>query len=140
MEGFINLRHTSAVKPPEHLPPALKNSFNEGAACLVIGCANAAAAMFRLCLDLTTRPLLPAPEDTTKPQPNSKTRRDLGLRLPWLFDNGMLPPDFRELAKCVREDGNDGAHVGNLTKQDAEDLLDFTATLLERLIGWSYSV
>jgi hypothetical protein len=51
-----------------------------------------------------------------------------------LFDNGMLPLDLRELAKCVREDGNDGAHVGNLTEQDAEDLLDFTVTLLERLI------
>jgi hypothetical protein len=32
-----------------------------------------------------------------------------------------------------REDANDGAHVGNLSKEDAEDLLDFTTTLLERL-------
>jgi hypothetical protein len=134
VEGFINIRHISAVKPPEHLPPELENGFNEGAACLVIGCNNAAAAMFRLCLDLATRPLLPDSEDTTKPQPNTRTRRDLGLRLPWLFDNGMLPLDLRELAKCVREDGNDGAHVGNLTEEGAEDLLDFTVTLLERLI------
>src|SRR5258708_6245693 len=90
--------------------------------------------MFRLCVDLTTRPLLPAPEDTTTPQPNSKQRRDLGLRLTWLFDNGKLPSDLRELARCIREDANDGAHVGNLTKEDAEDLLDFTTALLERLI------
>jgi hypothetical protein len=40
---------------------------------------------------------------------------------------------LRELAKCIREDANDGAHVGNLSKEDAEDLLDFTTTLLERL-------
>jgi hypothetical protein len=90
--------------------------------------------MFRLCVDLTTRPLLPAQEDSTTPQPNSKQRRDLGLRLVWLFDHGKLPSDLRELAKCVREDANDAAHVGNLTKEDAEDLLDFTTALLERLI------
>jgi hypothetical protein len=90
--------------------------------------------MFRLCVDLTTRPLLPAQKDSTTPQPNSKQRRDLGLRLVWLFDHGKLPSDLRELAKCVREDANDAAHVGNLTKEDAEDLLDFTTALLERLI------
>jgi hypothetical protein len=41
---------------------------------------------------------------------------------------------LRELASCVREDGNDGAHAGTLSKEDAEDLLDFTCALLERLI------
>jgi hypothetical protein len=44
-----------------------------------------------------------------------------------------LPSDLRELAKCIREDANDGAHVGNLTKEVAEDLLDFKTALLERL-------
>jgi len=32
-----------------------------------------------------------------------------------------------------RERRNDGAHAGSLTKVDAEDLLDFTTSLLERL-------
>ena len=81
------------------------------------------------------RPLLPNPTDTSiTNQPNEKTRRDLGLRLPWMFDNKLIDPALRELAKCIREDGNDGAHAGNLSKEDAEDLLDFTATLLERLV------
>jgi Domain of unknown function (DUF4145) len=88
--------------------------------------------MFRLCVDLATRPLLPAP-DTSTTQPNSKTRRDLGLRLHWLFEQGLIQPNLRELAKCIREDANDGAHVGNLTTQDAEDIADFTLALLERL-------
>jgi Domain of unknown function (DUF4145) len=134
VDGFISLRDNSAQKSPEHLPKEIEDIFKEGAACLEIRCNNAAATMFRLCVDLTTRPLLPDPEDSTKPQPNnSKTRRDLGLRLTWLFDNGILPTHLRELAKCIREDANDGAHVGTLTKQDAEDLLDFTTALLERL-------
>ena len=52
----------------------------------------------------------------------------------WLFDNAILPPTLRELAKCIREDADDGAHVGNRSKADAEDLLDFTMVLLDRLI------
>jgi hypothetical protein len=62
-----------------------------------------------------------------------KVRRDLGLRLPWLFDNNKLPADLRELSSAIREDGNDGAHQGTLTKVEAEDLLDFTTALLERI-------
>ena len=64
---------------------------------------------------------------------NKATRRILGLRFLWLFENGMLPEDLRELSTCIREDGNDGAHAGTLKKEDAEDLLDFTRALLERL-------
>ncbi len=65
--------------------------------------------------------------------PNSRTRRDLGLRLPWLFDNGLLPTDLRELSTSIREDANDGAHAGTLQKAEAEDLLDFTLALLDRI-------
>jgi len=135
IDRFISIRDISSTPPPEHLPDNIKNAFLEGAACLSIECFNAAATMFRLCVDLATRPLLPTPEDTTKPQPNAKQRRDLGLRLPWLFDNGLLPSEFQELAGCIKEDGNDGAHVGNLTKADAEDLVDFTTRLLDRLVS-----
>jgi len=41
-------------------------------------------------------------------------------------DNGIL-------SAAIREDGNDGAHQGTLTKEDAEDLLDFAKALLERV-------
>jgi hypothetical protein len=51
-----------------------------------------------------------------------------------LFENRLLPSDLRELAHCIKEEGNDGAHAGTLTKEDAEDLLDFTVALLERLV------
>ena len=42
---------------------------------------------------------------------------------------------MRELAKCVREDGNDGAHDGTLSEEEAADMLDFTTALLDRLIS-----
>jgi hypothetical protein len=48
-----------------------------------------------------------------------------------LFENDRLPVGLRELSACIREDGNDGAHAGTLTKEDAEDLLDFTHALLD---------
>ena len=128
--NYISIGDMAARNPPEHLPPNIEASFNEAAKCLVIGCHNAAGVMFRLCVDHATRPKLPKDETDGL---NAKTRRDLGLRLPWLFDNGILPEGLRELSSCIREDANDGAHAGTLKKEDAEDLLDFTMALLERL-------
>lgn len=134
IKRYVSIRDNVTLAPPEHLPNEIENAFTEGAACSSTGCYNAAACMYRLCVDLATRPLLPDANNGTEGRPNSKQRRDLGLRLAWLFDNGILPASLRELAKCIREDANDGAHVGSLSKEDDEDLADFTIALLERLI------
>lgn len=130
IEGTITLKDTAAVQPPDSVPENIEAIFREGATCLAVGCNNASGAMFRLCIDLVTSALLPEEEVQGL---NARTRRNLGLRLPWLFDNGHLPEALRELSSCVREDGNDAVHAGTLTKEDAEDLLDFTAVLLERI-------
>jgi hypothetical protein len=45
IEGFVNLRDNTRQKPPEYLPEEIANIFNEGAACLVSRCNNAAATM-----------------------------------------------------------------------------------------------
>ena len=132
IERFINISDLAAQPPPEYLPPEIEASFNEAAKCLAIGCWNAAGVMFRLCVDLATRSMLPDPKKETEGL-NAKVRRDLGLRLPWLFDNGLLPENLRELAECIREDGNDGAHTGMLERPEAMDLLDFTTVLFERI-------
>lgn len=133
VDKVITLRDQASVAPPEHLPENINSAFNEGATCLAVGCFNAASTMFRLCIDLATRPMLPDPNEQSAEQPSDRQRRDLGLRLPWLFDQGLLPKDLQELARCIREDGNDGAHQGTLQKADAEDLLDFIEILLKRL-------
>ena len=130
----ITIRDNATISAPLYLPDEIKAAFEEGAACHAIGCYNAAGTMFRLCLDLVTRPLLPETEDKTRPQPTASQRRTLGFRLPWLFDNHLLPEAMRDLANAVREDGNDSAHSGNITENDASDLLDFTVALLERLV------
>lgn len=130
VEGFINLKNMAASQPPEHLPEDIGAAFTEGATCLGVECFNAAGTMFRLCVDLATRPLLPEKDENGL---NSRIRRNLGLRLPWLFDNSLLPSALRDLSACIKEDGNDGAHAGNLTKEDAQDLLEFAYAFLERV-------
>jgi uncharacterized protein DUF4145 len=134
VDRYVSIRDEARHPPPEFLGDELTSAFTEGATCFSVACYNASATMFRLCVDLVTRPLLPDPSNATVAQPNSKQRRDLGLRLPWLFDNKLLDISLKELAKCIREDGNDGAHVGNLSKEDTEDIMDFTIALLERLV------
>ena len=129
VERYISLRDAAADKSPEHLPPGIEAAFNEGSACMAIGCYNAAGTMFRLCVDLSTRSMLPDEAEGL----NNTVRRNLGLRLPWMFDNHILPEALRDLSTCIKDDGNDGAHQGTLTKTDAADILDFTYVLLERI-------
>lgn len=130
VEGHVSLKDTASVEPPEHLPKDIESVFREGATCFAVGCYNAAGTMFRLCVDLATQSMLPA-EDV--PGLNAKTRRDLGLRLPWLFESRHLPESLKDLSSCIKEDGNDGAHAGTLSEEDAADLLDFSCALLERI-------
>jgi hypothetical protein len=127
---FVSQKDAAAAPPPEHLDEDIREAFNEGARSVTGGNPNAAGTMFRLAVDLATRPLLPKEE---VPGLNAKVRRDLGLRLPWLFDNKLLPEGLRELSSCIKEDGNDGAHSGKLKKEDALDLQDFAHALLERM-------
>lgn len=130
IEGLITKKDEASVHPPQHLPGPIEAAFREGATCLAVGCCNAAGTMFRLCVDLATRSLLPEGDIEGL---NAKVRRDLGLRLPWLFANNRLPAALHDLSSCIKDDGNDGAHAGTLGKEDAEDMLDFTTALLERL-------
>lgn len=130
VKDHITLKDSAAEPAPEHLPPEILAVFNEGAKCLAIGCNNAAGTMFRLCLDLATRGLLPGDE---RQGLNARVRRDLGLRLPWLFENKLLDAGLQGLSACIKDDGNDGAHAGTLTEEDAADIVDFTRALLERL-------
>ncbi|ACL06382.1 conserved hypothetical protein [Desulfatibacillum aliphaticivorans] len=130
VKGYINLKDNATYKPPLFVPADIEKIFKEGATCLSVGCYNAAGTMFRLCIDLVTRGMLPCEEAEGL---NGRVVRSLGYRLPWLFDNGYLPEGLRDLSTCLREDGNDGAHAGNLTHEDAEDLLEFTTILLERI-------
>ncbi|MES2677704.1 MAG: DUF4145 domain-containing protein [Pseudomonadota bacterium] len=130
IEGYINLRDNNARPAPEFVPEDVKTIFEEGTACTSIKCWNAAGSMFRQCLDLVSKSLLPKEEVDGL---TGHIRSKLGARLNWLFKNNYLPKDLQELAECVREDGNDGAHDGTLMEADSLNLLDFTEALLERI-------
>lgn len=130
VDGFVSLKDFGQRVPPEHLPPDILSIFQEGAKCMAVECFNAGATMFRLCIDLATTNLIPVNDIETL---NARTRRSLGRRLQWMFDNGKLPEALRDLSVCVKDGGDDGAHSGNITKEEAVDLVDFTHILLERL-------
>lgn len=129
VERYISIKDHSAKPPPEHVPENIEKIFKEGAICMATHCYNAAVTMFRLCLDLATKPLLPKEDKEL----DHNKRRNLGARLSWLFDNGKLPKDLKDLSTCIKDDGNDGAHEGTLSNEDAENTFDFTFSLLERL-------
>ena len=132
--GPVTIRDVAASPPPDLVPDNIASIFKEGSSSFSAGCYNAAAAMFRLVIDLTTKARLPDETETgIDNPPNRQQRRELAARLEWLFETGRLPRDLEELATCIREHGNDGAHDGTITKIDAEDLLDFSRVLLERI-------
>ena len=71
--GAVSLKDRARTQPPSDIPEDIKAIFEEAATCMAVRCWNAASTMFRLCLDLATRPLLPeergrsrAHEETTE--------------------------------------------------------------------------
>lgn len=131
IQGYISIKDIGSAPTPDYVEGPIATAFHEGAVSIAVGNWNAAGTMFRLAIDLVTRPILPTCDENGL---NNKIRRDLGLRLPWLFANNLLPVDLKDLSSCVREDGNDAAHAGTLEREDALDLLDFTTALLERIV------
>lgn len=130
IERYINLRDNSIHKPPEFTPEPISTIFQEGATCLATQCWNAAGTMFRQCLDIATKSMLPKEGASNLSEHQKKY---LAPRINWLIDNQLFPSDLKELATCIREDGNDGAHDGTLGRAEAMDLLDFTTALLESI-------
>lgn len=130
-ERLITTADLAANDAPEFLPENIDRAFKEGTRCLAIGCHNAAAAMFRLCLDLATKARLLA--EASPEEPLKREKFSLGHRLAWLFERGILPADLKDLSAAVKEHGDDGAHDGALDATDADDLYDFAFALLDRL-------
>ena len=117
--GYVNTRNMASRPAPEDTPEGIKDVFREGAESVTGNCPNAAVAMFRLCLDLATKPL--------------HAEKNLKRRLDRLFESNKLPEDLKELSHCIREDGNAGVHDGIITLNDANDIMDFCDILLTKL-------
>lgn len=118
-------------KSPEHVPANVEKAFNEAATCFAVQCYNAAGAIFRLCLDLTTKDLMPI---------GDKPIKILHQRLEYLFGQNIIPNRLKDLSSCIKDDGNDAAHDGNIDRDTAEDMLIFTTNLLEEIYTSNYKI
>ena len=121
LTGHLSIADFAAVGPPDHLPDHIEQAFAEGARCLAVDCPSAAGVMFRRCVDLMIKDKHP------------NVRGSLKAKLDKLFDDGLINQGLKDLADCIREDGNDGAHNDPLSKADAEDLLEFADRLLTQV-------
>lgn len=121
---------------PLHVPENIKSIFDEATKCLSVSCYVASGSMFRLCLDLVTKDLLQGwiDENTNSQiQPNKDQRNKLANRIDFLINQDKIPKRLKELAHCIRHDGNDSAHDGNTGEDVALDCLDFTEALLKEV-------
>ncbi len=128
IEGIVRVCDNVACPAPDFIPQDIKAVFEESVKCLSMRCWNGAGAMFRTCLDIATKKMLP-PKGTTGIKSSEKNY--LAARIGWLFNNGKLPKDLKELAECIKDDGNVSVHVAGLTKEDAMETLRFTVMILE---------
>lgn len=127
---YVSNYSLGKIDSPEHLPQEIKIIFEEAATCLATKCFNASAAMFRLCLDMTTKDILNKNKHLNPTQDNNKT---IHKRLNWIFENHLLSANLEDLSRCIKDDGNDGAHDGTIGQIEADDLFDFTSVLLEQV-------
>lgn len=108
------------VESPEHIPAGADRAFREGIACLAIGKATAAAAMFRRCLEIALKAHSPDVEAWK-----------LEKRIDKLFSEGRITKDLQTWAHRVRLDGNDALHEAEeFTEESAAELMEFTRLLL----------
>lgn len=122
------------TKCPEHSPEEVKAAFDEANRCIAIAAWSAAGAMFRRCIDLATRNLIPSEQLENIGQPEHiswKIYKDLRLRIDWLISRNHIDRRISPLIDCIREDGNDAAHAAESLDHDAcLDLLDFSVAVL----------
>lgn len=131
--GHINLVDNAMPEVPEHLPDLVGAAFREALICMSVGCANAAGAMFRLSLDLSTKALLDqVVQDSGEAAPRLAVDR-LADRITWLIDKRHVPARLKGFAHEVRLSGNDGAHDGSLSIADVQDLYDFSDAYLREM-------
>ncbi len=133
IEGIVRVCDNVAILPPDFIPQNIKAVFEEAIRCLSMQCWNAAGAMFRLCLDLTTKDMIQELPENSKEGLTEHHRKILKPRLDWLFENKKLPEDLKDLVECIKDDGNVGVHDARLTRDDSFEILNFTVMLLEHI-------
>ena len=126
--GVVTFAPVHGRLTPEHLPTEIEELLLEAHTSLSSGCPNAAGACYRLVLDKVAKA-----EVERLASSESGNLKTIHKRVEWLAEKQHFPHTLKQLADCIRLDGNDAAHEGTLTNIDAEELADFTTEFLIRV-------
>ena len=108
---------------PEHVPDDLAGHYVEALYNLQSKRFTSAGMMFRKVLEMATKRLAPATEKGTQKQ-------SLKQRIGKLEEAGKITHELRELADCIRDDGNEAAHEEDFDDETASRLQVFTYLFL----------
>ena len=126
----ISVRNQKAKKAPDDVPKKIANIYLEATESLTGNCYNAACAMFRTALDMTTQNMVSNNTAIDIPKDDNYT---LNKRIKWLISNNFIPSELQDFLDNVRLDGNDAAHEGTATEAESLDLQDFVDTIFDRI-------
>ncbi|WP_157768155.1 DUF4145 domain-containing protein [Xanthomonas citri] len=121
-DGQILRRYPEAEAPacPANVSENVRRAYLQGCDNAARGNRDAAAAMFRKALDVSTKELDP-----------QSANRNLKPRIDALYQSGKLTADLKDWAHLIRLDGNEGAHdEDELTGEQIEQLESFTELFL----------
>ena len=122
--------HPHVADLSDDIPERTREVFLQAATCLRYGLSEAAGAMFRKAIDVSTKEFYMSDERLAEKSPANALRS----RIKALGEMKILEHDIVELADIAALDGNDAAHdLDPYTIAEAEALEDLTRDLLDRL-------
>ncbi|MGR9150876.1 DUF4145 domain-containing protein [Rhizobium leguminosarum] len=127
-EAILNVAKAPILDPA--IPGNIAAIFDQAAKCRRLEMPDAAGAMFRKTIDISTKAVFAIDPRLADKKPAEALR----VRIKALGQFKVLEEDIVELADVVAVDGNDAAHdVDPYTPEEAEALEELTVDLLDRI-------
>ena len=116
----------------DHVPNSILDTYIEANSCLDHQGWTSAGIMFRKVLEMTTVEL--------GPKDNKFRSKPLYHRIEELAATNLLPDSMRELAHEIRLGGNVAAHEEEYSKEEAEELREFSELFLTYLFTLPHKI
>ena len=110
----------------EHLPDDIRHLYNEARRCFSVSAYTATVMSCRKMLMNIA---------VTK---GAEEKLTFAQYVKYLADKGYVPPDNKKWVEHIREKGNEANHeINSMSKEDAEDLINFLEMLLKLIYEFS---